>query len=102
MNENRRKSKQISVGKLKMGGDAPISIQSMLNTPAEDFEKSVEQAKRLEAYQKAQELIVQDAPWIFLQEGENLTAARNNVQGLVSSPSGRYQLNKVSFGEAAQ
>ena len=48
MNENRRKSKQISVGKLKMGGDAPISIQSMLNTPAEDFEKSVEQAKRLE------------------------------------------------------
>ena len=49
MNENRRKSKQISVGKLKMGGDAPISIQSMLNTPAEDFEKSVEQAKRLEA-----------------------------------------------------
>ena len=49
MNENRRKSKQISVGKLKMGGDAPISIQSMLNTPTEDFEKSVEQAKRLEA-----------------------------------------------------
>ena len=49
MNENRRKSKQISVGKLKMGGDAPISIQSMLNTPAEDFEKSVEQAKRLKA-----------------------------------------------------
>ena len=53
MNENRRKSKQISVGKLKMGGDAPISIQSMLNTPAEDFEKSVEQAKRLEADRKS-------------------------------------------------
>ena len=64
--------------------------------------ETTDQAKRLEAYQKAQELIVQDAPWIFLQEGENLTAARNNVQGLVSSPSGRYQLNKVSFGEAAQ
>lgn len=64
--------------------------------------ETTDQEKRLEAYQKAQELIMQDAPWIFLQEGENLTAARKNIQGLVSSPSGRYQLNKVSFGEAAK
>ncbi|MFT5703259.1 MAG: (E)-4-hydroxy-3-methylbut-2-enyl-diphosphate synthase, partial [Rickettsiales bacterium] len=26
---NRRKSKQISVGNVKIGGDAPISVQSM-------------------------------------------------------------------------
>ena len=48
MSGHRRKSKQISLGNVKIGGDAPITIQSMLNTPAEDFEKSVEQAKRLE------------------------------------------------------
>ena len=45
----RRKSKQITLGSVKMGGDAPITIQSMLNTPAEDFDASVEQARRLEA-----------------------------------------------------
>lgn len=49
MSGHRRKSKQILLGNVKIGGDAPITIQSMLNTPAEDFEKSVEQAKRLEA-----------------------------------------------------
>ncbi len=49
MSEYRRESKQISVGQVKIGKGAPITIQSMLNTPAEDFEKSVEQAKRLQA-----------------------------------------------------
>lgn len=45
----KRRSLQIQVGSVKMGGDSPVSIQSMLNTPAEDWEGSVAQAKRLEA-----------------------------------------------------
>ena len=45
----RKKTRQILVGKVKMGGGAPVTIQSMLNTPPEDFAASVEQAKRLEA-----------------------------------------------------
>lgn len=49
MEQTRRKSRQISLGSVKIGGGAPITIQSMLNTPAEDFESSVEQAKRLQA-----------------------------------------------------
>lgn len=32
-----------------MGGGAPVSVQSMLNTPASDIPASLEQAKRLEA-----------------------------------------------------
>ena len=44
-----RKSKQIMVGGLPMGGGAPVSVQSMLNTPASDILASLEQAKRLEA-----------------------------------------------------
>ena len=43
-----RKSKQIMVGGLPMGGGAPVSVQSMLNTPASDIPASLEQAKRLE------------------------------------------------------
>ena len=44
-----RKSKQIMVGGLPMGGGAPVSVQSMLNTPTSDIPTSLEQAKRLEA-----------------------------------------------------
>lgn len=45
----RRITKQVSVGNVPVGGDAPISVQSMLNTPAHDVTASVEQAKRLQA-----------------------------------------------------
>ena len=39
----RRKSKQISIGNVKIGGDAPISVQSMCNTDTRDVEKTLEQ-----------------------------------------------------------
>ncbi len=41
-------TKQVKVGNVLIGGNAPVSIQSMLNIPASNIEKSVEQAKRLE------------------------------------------------------
>lgn len=40
--------KQVKVGNIKMGGIAPISIQSMLSVPAWDIKASVKQAKDLE------------------------------------------------------
>ena len=39
----RRKTKQISVGKIKVGSDAPISVQSMTNTLTKDIESTVKQ-----------------------------------------------------------
>lgn len=39
---------KVRLGNIYIGGDAPVTIQSMLNTPAEDIETSVLQAKRLE------------------------------------------------------
>ncbi len=44
----RRKTKKIKVGNIFIGGDAPVSVQSMLNKPAHDFEASVQQAVELE------------------------------------------------------
>lgn len=44
----RRKSRKIKAGNVYIGGDAPISVQSMLNTPAHDIEGSVAQALALE------------------------------------------------------
>lgn len=39
---------KVKVGNICIGGDSPVTIQSMLNTPAEDINASVLQAKRLE------------------------------------------------------
>ena len=44
---NRRKSKQISIGNVKIGGDAPISVQSMCNTDTRDVVKTLEQINNL-------------------------------------------------------
>lgn len=44
---NRRKSKQIVIGDVKIGGDAPISVQSMCNTDTRDVEKTLTQINAL-------------------------------------------------------
>ncbi|MCQ2471152.1 MAG: flavodoxin-dependent (E)-4-hydroxy-3-methylbut-2-enyl-diphosphate synthase [Clostridia bacterium] len=44
----RKITKQVKVGNILIGGGAPVSIQSMLNKPAEDIEASVKQALELE------------------------------------------------------
>mgnify|MGYP000841267868 CR=1 FL=1 len=41
-------SKQIHVGAVAVGGGAPVSIQSMCNTPTQDVERTVSQILRLE------------------------------------------------------
>ena len=44
----RRKSRQIRVGNVLVGGDAPISVQSMTNTPTSDAKATIDQIRGLE------------------------------------------------------
>ena len=44
----RRKSRQIMVGNVPVGGDAPISVQSMTNTETTDIAATVEQIQRIQ------------------------------------------------------
>ncbi len=44
----RRSSRQINVGSVKVGGDAPISVQSMTNTLTSDPKATIEQIHALE------------------------------------------------------
>lgn len=44
----RRKSRKIRVGKVEVGGDAPISVQSMTNTRTHDVDATVRQIHALE------------------------------------------------------
>ncbi len=44
----RKKTRQISVGNVKIGGSAPIAVQSMTNTPTQDVAATVAQIVRLQ------------------------------------------------------
>lgn len=44
---NRRKSRQISIGNVKIGGNAPVSVQSMCNTDTRDVNSTLNQIKDL-------------------------------------------------------
>ncbi len=44
----RRKTKEISVGHIKVGGDNPISVQSMTNTLTKDVKETVKQIEQIE------------------------------------------------------
>ena len=43
----RRKTRKVFVGNVPVGGDSPISVQSMTNTTTEDVEGTVDQIKQL-------------------------------------------------------
>ncbi len=45
---NRKETKTVRVGSVLVGGENPISVQSMTNVPAADFENSIKQIKQLE------------------------------------------------------
>ena len=45
---NRRKTKVINVGSVKVGGNNPISVQSMTNTLTTDIESTVKQIKEIQ------------------------------------------------------
>ncbi|RZM17695.1 MAG: 4-hydroxy-3-methylbut-2-en-1-yl diphosphate synthase, partial [Sphingomonas sp.] len=44
----RRKSRQIMVGNVPVGGDAPVTVQTMTNTPTDDVKATVDQIRRCE------------------------------------------------------
>ena len=43
----RRKTKKIKVGNIEVGGDAPISVQSMTNTLTTDVDNTIKQINEL-------------------------------------------------------
>ena len=58
---------------------------------------TIDQDERLAAYEEAQQIIRDDAPWIFTWTGENLAGLQSNVTGFKQHPAGHHRLDKVSF-----
>lgn len=48
MNTNRKKTREIKIGSVAIGGDNPVAVQSMTNTPTKDVEATVNQILELE------------------------------------------------------
>jgi peptide/nickel transport system substrate-binding protein len=57
--------------------------------------KATDANQRRQAYDQAQKLIFEDAPWIFLAFADELHATRNYVKGFVPHPTGSHYLYKV-------
>ena len=47
-NIKRRKTKEIKVGNVKVGGDNPISVQSMTNTLTKNVKETINQIERIQ------------------------------------------------------
>lgn len=53
--------------------------------------------KRLQYYEEAQKIEVDDAPMIFLRNDENIAAVGKNVKGFWIHPSGIYMIDDVTI-----
>ena len=74
----RRNSRKIHVGKVAVGGDAPISVQSMTNTPTPDASATIGQIRRLE--EAGADIVRVSCP------DEDSTAALSTIVKSVSVP----------------
>lgn len=75
MNVKRKPTKKVQVGSLFIGGDAPISIQSMTKTDTRDILKTVHQIKKLE--EAGCEIIRCAVP--DMEAAEALAAIKKNI-----------------------
>ena len=58
---------------------------------------STDQARRAELYREAQRILVEDAPWIFIDHEVQIAAAAKRVQGLKLHPSFDLRVETVSL-----
>jgi len=60
--------------------------------------KTVDDDKRDEIYKHLQQVIVDDAPWIFCYSSRLLWGMNPRIQNLSQHPAGEYELHDVMFG----
>ena len=58
---------------------------------------STDPAVREAAYMEVQQIVRDDAPWIFTWGGENISGTAANVKGFKQHPAGHYRLYPVYF-----
>ena len=99
----RRKSRQIMVGNVPVGGDAPISVQTMTNTDSSDVRATLDQVIRAAEHEALADQIGND---IITTDGTTLLGADNKAglaeimdaaHFLVSNPQVKHGTIKILF-----
>lgn len=78
-------------------GNRTFYANEKLDSLLDEARKSADSDSREAAYMEAQEIVRNEAPWIFLNSGENLTGTRKNVKGFKQHPAGHHNLSTVYF-----
>jgi peptide/nickel transport system substrate-binding protein len=83
----------LSMYPLFFSRNQPLPNRSNYNNPEVDqllvqARQLTDRSRRAELYKKAQRLIVEDAPWIFVDHEVQVVATRANVKGFSLHPSG--------------
>lgn len=68
-------------------------VDELLNSARVTADPAVREA----AYMEAQEIIRDEAPWIFTWTGENLSGTHKSVRGFSQHPAGHHKLEGVYF-----
>ena len=58
--------------------------------------KSTDEAERLEVYKEVQQIIVEEAPQVFLYFDDQTTGTQNDIAGFVQNPAGHHMLDTVT------
>ena len=95
----RRKTREIKVGKVKVGGDNPISVQSMTNTLTTDIKATINQINEIQ--EEGADIVMVKPALSFLdiirdvKNAVNLPVAAYNVSGEYSMVKAASKLNWI-------
>ncbi|WEG17004.1 glutathione ABC transporter substrate-binding protein [Alkalihalophilus pseudofirmus] len=78
-------------------GNRTFMQDAELDEILEEARQTADEETRLGLYKQAQEMLVEDAPMIYLYHQEYLVGLRDEVQGFWKHPNGTYMLHDVTI-----
>lgn len=79
------------------GGNRTFYTNEQVNELLDLARVNADPAVREASYKEVQEIVRDEAPWIFTWTGEELTGIRDNVKGFQNHPAGHHKLWTVYF-----
>ncbi|WP_053956424.1 glutathione ABC transporter substrate-binding protein [Inediibacterium massiliense] len=79
------------------GGNRCFYSNSKVDELLDKGRTSVDPAVREKAYMEVQQIIRDEAPWVFTWLGEDLAGVRSNVKGFKQHPAGHHKVYTVNF-----
>ncbi len=77
------------------GGNRTFWSTTEVDALLDEARTSNDMTVREENYKEVQQIVAEEAPWIFTWEGEDLTGVRSNIEGFVNNPAGHHVLKNV-------